>query len=232
MFFEFLLGAISIAGHPEVDFKDKQSVQRHFAPRNNARSSWSSMMTFRGTTTKTLTERSRTVWRNEYTGWTETESVWDINVITKCGTVIALPISGWNIKREFTYYGSFYKRMQGCLVTVKVKICAPNATKPPNERQCRQTVKNLAETGMSIPRSAGKSGRLQPLKDLARRRFGAADVMVVYDNCENNELQFILFNCRAEKANPHIRTMMFEGEIPRVGVMNPQEECHEHQSNY
>jgi hypothetical protein len=227
MIISLLLVAISVAGLSEVDFKNKQLAQRYFTPSRNAKSCWSSAITTRGTTTTTMTERSRTVWRNEYTGWTETESTWDINITSKCGTVIALPVGGWNIKRKFTYYGPLYKQMEGYLVTVKVKICAPNDAKPPNEWQCRRTVKNLAEAGMAIPRSAGKSGRLQPLKQLAESRFGAADVMVVYDDCENNELQFVLFNCRAKEANPYIRTMMFEGEIPCADGRNPQEEGHE-----
>ena len=160
MIISSLLVAISMAGQPEVDFKDEQSVKRYFAPSKNAVSNWSAVMTTRGTTTKTLTERNRTAWRNEYTGWTETESTWDLNIVSKSGTVIALPVGGWNIRKEFTYYGPLGKTMKGYLVTVKVKICAPNSTKPPNERQCRQTVKNLAEAGMSIPRSAGKGGKL------------------------------------------------------------------------
>ena len=79
---------------------------------------------------------------------------------------------------------------------------------------------------MAIPRSAGKSGRLQPLTSLAKKRFGASNVMVVYDGCENNELKFILFNCRANLANVNVRTMMFVGEIPEKHTQNPVEEDH------
>jgi len=221
-----LLGGISIAGNPEVDFRDESSARKNYDPGRNAISTWANGMTTRGTTTTTITETSRTTWENIYTGWKETESSWIVNVVSRSGTVVALPVGGWNEKETFTYYGAYYKVLKGRLVTVRVKICAPNATKPPNERQCRQTVKNLAEAGISIPRSAGRGGHLQPLKRLAKNRYGAQNVMVIYDGCEDNELKFVLFGCDDKKANPYIRTMMFDGEIPCADAKNPVEENH------
>ena len=222
-----LLAGVSVAGNPEVDFRDESAVRKHFAPKKSAVSNWAQSMSTRGTTTTTYTETSKTTWENQYTGWRETESFWVKTTVSKSGTVIALPVGDWREREKFTYYGPYYKVITGRVVTVKVKICAPNETKLPNERQCRNVVKNLAESGMSIPRSAGRSGRLQPLVRLVKNRFGATNVMTIYDGCEDNELVFVLFNCQEEKANPHVRTMMFIGEVPEPDGRNPVEEGHD-----
>jgi len=213
-----LLAGISIAGNPEVDFRDESAAKKHFAAKQSGGSTWSQGAGARGSTT------------------------------SKCGTVIALPTSGWLEKQTFTYYGPGYKVLKGRLVTVGVKVYIPNTGKIQNEaprgccrrqgrcgvsvpntgriqndEQCRNVVKNLAESGMAIPRSAGKPGHIQALRLLAKRRFGASSAMVVYDGCENNELKFVLFNCKEKDENPNIRTVMFDGETPSPDDKTPKE---------
>lgn len=102
----------------------------------------------------------------------------------------------------------------------------------PSNAQCEKTVKGLAESGMSIPKSAGRGGHIQPLKRLAMQRFGASNADVIYRGCEDARLKFLLFDCDTKRENVNVRTMMFDGEKPRKGTSNPVEEEHGSLENF
>lgn len=127
----------------------------------------------------------------------------------KIGSIIAYPRSDFEVEREFTYVGKNAKgediAFQGMLVNVKVILGYPaGATKLPTELVCCKTVENLAKSGMPIPDTVGKAGKIKSLVDSAKLRYGAKTAKYFCAANPEGKVQILLLNVDSEKAKENV----------------------------
>ena len=119
------------------------------------------------------------------------------------GTVAAVPIGGFAEFCEFTYKGvsrsGVSSVLTGKVVSVEIQISAGAST--PSEMVMQRAVENLVKTGVPLPAASGaKPGRVLPVLDSAKRRYGARIAKARYDGM-SGKVDIFLFDCRAETAD-------------------------------
>ena len=123
----------------------------------------------------------------------------------KIGSIIAYPRSDFLVEKEFTYIAKDRTNhdavMHGKLVSVKIILGYPaGATKLPTELVCGKTVENLAKTGMPIPDTVGKAGKIRSLAEAAKMRYGASTAKVFCAANPEGKVQILLTGVDDAKA--------------------------------
>ena len=115
------------------------------------------------------------------------------------------PIGDFCIENVFTYdnggdHGGVARRV-GLAVSVRVRLSYLEGENPPTDQQCMGRVSDLATSGGEILDESFRQNRILPLRESAKRRFGASSVKnCLYDAREGKVVVF-LENCVAEKVN-------------------------------
>ena len=129
-------------------------------------------------------------------GWTQVST-------SRSGTVAAVPIGDFTEFCEFSYKGvsrsGVGSELTGKVVSVEIQISTGSNT--PTEMVMQRSVENLVKTGVPLPAASGaKPGRILPLLDSAKRRFGARTAKVRYDG-KVGKVDIFLFDCQAASAD-------------------------------
>lgn len=120
------------------------------------------------------------------------------NSSSHAGTVAAVPIGDFESLEEFSYKTSSGVQT-GRLISVAVQISAGNGT--PAEMVMQRAVENLIKSGVPLPPASGaKPGRLLPVLDTAKKRYGARIAKVRYD-APSGHVLILLLDCKPEKAD-------------------------------
>ena len=132
-----------------------------------------------------------------------------LNGYPKIGSIIAYPRSDFEVEKEFTYIAkdkSGHKAAQnGKLVSVKIILGYPaGAPRLPTEMVCAKTVENLAKNGMPIPDTVGKAGKIRPLVEAAKLRYGASTAKPFCAANPEGKVQILLTGCDDGKARENV----------------------------
>ncbi len=132
-----------------------------------------------------------------------------LNGFPKIGSIIAYPRSDFEVEKEFTYIGkdkSGHKAvLNGKLVSVKIILGYPaGALRLPTEMVCVKTVENLAKNGMPIPDTVGKAGKIRPLVEAAKLRYGASTANPFCAANPEGKVQILLTGCNDGKARENV----------------------------
>ena len=191
--FAFYAHAAEAGNEPVVvEFKSKADVEKKLFSAKDVTKGWGAHQVSRGGTTMSLyTERTYDM-EGDVVG-----TYFSKSVSSHSGSVIAVPIGDFELKRYFQYEGvdrENHKRMlNGVIVAVQIQISAGNGS--PADMVMQRSVENLVKSGAALAPSVGaKSGRTMPLKESAKRRFGARTVKERY-NATAGEVVFILYDC-------------------------------------
>ena len=127
----------------------------------------------------------------------------------KIGSIIAYPRSDFEVEKEFTYIGKdksgHMTALKGKLVSVKIILGYPaGAPRLPTEMVCVKTVENLAKNGMPIPDTVGKAGKIRPLVESAKLRYGASTAKPFCAANPEGKIQILLTGCNEEKARENV----------------------------
>ena len=128
---------------------------------------------------------------------------WTQNSISRSGTVAAVPIGDFAEACEFGYRGVSRSGastvLTGRVVSVEIQISAGAAT--PTEMVMQRAVENLVKSGVPLPADSGaRPGRILPLLESAKRRYGARTAKVRYDGA-SGKVDLFLFDCLAQSAD-------------------------------
>ena len=126
-------------------------------------------------------------------GWTQVST-------SHSGTVAAVPIGDFTEFCEFSYKGVSRSGVGSVLTgkVVSVEIQISTGANTPTEMVMQRSVENLVKTGVPLPAASGaKPGRILPLLDSAKRRFGARTAKVRYDG-KVGKVDIFLFDCQAD----------------------------------
>ncbi|MBR1870954.1 MAG: hypothetical protein IJ802_03935 [Kiritimatiellae bacterium] len=186
----------------DTDYTTYQEAVIHIAPpyQANAKTHWLNYSKGRG---GRMMARSETIAIYNDGSWEVIDSTtYSRNYV---GTIFALPCGEeWNVVNTFTYKDTGKVTRTGMEIEVPIMISYPNVTKPPQEHVCQQTVKNLCESGMQIPQSDGTPCRIMPVKEAARKRFGAIAARAFYDKSSDGIVRILLQDCRKERENENM----------------------------
>lgn len=129
------------------------------------------------------------------------------------GALMAIPNSDFIVEDEFTYLNGG-KVEEGKVVAVDILILG--VAKIVGEDVYRNTVKNLVESGMSIPASVErKAFRVMATKTAAKMRFGAAMSQYLNIDTTDGKARFLLLGCSKTRANELVTPMTKQGAVPR-----------------
>lgn len=119
------------------------------------------------------------------------------NSTSHSGTVAAVPLGDFNVLERFLYRGTSRggstTNLCGMLVSVKVQISTGNGS--PADMVKQRAVENMTKSGVPLPAATGaKPGRLLPVLESAKRRFGARNAKPRYD-AQNGFVLILLLDC-------------------------------------
>ena len=119
--------------------------------------------------------------------------------------LFANPIGDFSIENVFTYdtagdYGGGVRKI-GLAVSVRVRLSYLEGENPPTERQCMGRVSDLATSGGEILDESCRLNRILPLRESAKRRFGASSVKNCIYDANGGKVVVFLENCMAARVN-------------------------------
>lgn len=180
--------------HAETEILANQQVAeaRHL-PARDKKSGWGAHCVARGGTV-VVSDRTREYdWDGNLVGQQAT-----LNVTSHSGAVAAVPIGDFEELEQFAYKTATGVQT-GRLVSVAIQISTGNTT--PAEQVMQRSVENLTKAGVPLPTATGaKPGRLLPLLDVARHRYGARLAKPRYD-APSGHVLILLLDCKPENAD-------------------------------
>lgn len=130
-------------------------------------------------------------------------SSWVQNSSSLSGTVAAVPIGDFAEFCEFSYKGKSRGGVTAVLTgkVVSVEIQISTGANTPTEMVMQRSVENLVKTGVPLPTATGaKPGRILPILDSAKRRYGARSAKARYDG-NSGKVDVFLFDCQPDSAD-------------------------------
>lgn len=185
--------ALAVAAFGGEVYSNQSAAEKALRLDDNVKTGWSGHFIRRGGQTVTYAEtREYDLYGNLVA------NSWSQNSTTRSGTVAAVPIGDFAEFCEFGYRGlsrhGVGTVLTGKVVSVQIQISAGSST--PSETVMQRSVENLVKTGVPLPASAGaKPGRILPILESAKRRFGARIAKVRYDG-GNGKVDIFLFDCQ------------------------------------
>lgn len=117
---------------------------------------------------------------------------------SRSGTVAAVPIGDFAEFCEFGYQGTSRSGVGSVLTgkVVSVEIQISTGANTPTEMVMQRSVENLVKTGVPLPTASGaKPGRILPVLESAKRRYGARAAKARYDG-RSGKVDIFLFDCQ------------------------------------
>lgn len=179
-------------------YKNQSAAEKALGLANSVKAGWGSHCIRRGGQSFSFTETRE----YDLDGGMVANS-WTQNSTSRSGTVAAVPIGDFAEFCEFSYKGvsrgGSSSVLTGKVVSVEIQISAGAST--PAEMVMQRSVENLVKTGVPLPAASGaKPGRILPILDSAKRRYGARTAKVRYDG-KDGKVDIFLFDCQAESAD-------------------------------
>ena len=173
--------------------KNQQTAEARYLPVKDVKVGWGKHCVARGGTTIVSDVTREFNWDGEQIGHSATMSL-----SSHSGAVAAVPIGDFEKLEEFAYKSSTGIQT-GRLVSVAIQISTGNST--PAELVMQRAVENLVKAGVPLPAAVGaKPGRLLPLSDVAKKRFGARVAKTRYD-ADSGHVFFLLLDCKPAAAD-------------------------------
>lgn len=189
---------LAVAAYGGETYGDQSAAEKALGLSDNVRTGWSGHFIRRGGQTITYDET------REYDHYGNlVASSWSQNSTTRSGTVAAVPIGDFAEFCAFSYRGQSRNGvgtvLTGKVVSVQIQISAGSSI--PSEPVMQRAVENLVKTGVPLPATAGaKPGRILPILESAKRRFGARIAKARYDG-KNGKVDVFLFDCQPSTAD-------------------------------
>lgn len=190
----FLLTLSTWSFADEVVIEPSQQVaEAQHLPGPDKKVGWSAYCVARGGTTIISGQTREFDEDGDQVGYSTT-----LNVTSHSGAVAAVPIGDFEPLEQFAYKSKTGIET-GRLVSVSIQLSTGNTT--PTELVMQRAVENLTKAGAPLPATAGaKPGRILPMLESAKRRYGARLAKPRYD-APSGHVLILLLDCRAEKAD-------------------------------
>lgn len=179
-------------------YGNQAAAEKALGLANNVKTGWSAHFIRRGGQTYVFSET-----REYDLGGNLVANNWMQNSTSRSGTVAAVPVGDFAEFCGFSYNGTSRSGvgavLTGMVVSVQIQISGGAST--PAEAVMQRSVENLVRTGVPLPATAGaKPGRILPILESAKRRFGARIAKPRYD-AANGKVDLFLFDCQPGTAD-------------------------------